>query len=594
MAQKINIFHFFGFAAVKSNFKYILCFVILAAILIQSNLPVTATDADGFENDFENFDGDTSENLDEDDVEYNENFGNEDPDCDCDVDDENDDDVDYVYEDYEDPVKSTVLKDDVYLTGNNLSKSNVNDADDKKKENSESVGNESAGKSFVVDDTKIVIPVPDPNIRNVVPDVHLRIAINKQLDRENYAGWITEDDLSDLTVLDAESSDIKSIEGLQYAVHLTHLDLSENDIRNLQPIGALTSLTFLSLSENERIRDFSHLSNLEYLVDLEMDDVGIEYLSPLQNMTRLEKLSLSENGIESLEPLQNLKRLQELDVRNNFISNVSVLENLMYMKDIDISGNKIQDLSPLQNMTRLEKVNASGNEISDLSSLKNLKNIKELYVQNNTIHIESKGKTEIINPLKDKNGSTLHIMEQDGVVSNWPYIVLSSVSHYPFHVRYAKNLDMDNYKERLDGRIIVYDETRVEPEYSVIAKDETVILSEFRQKKGSIFHTDNIPQPFNKGYIFSGWQLNEKRVNKIKVENDTVLTATWEKLPVFVSNSSPESSAGYIDLLLLIQYIGGIGPLFENKSYTSVQYDTDLNGDGKSDFSDVFIMLKNM
>ncbi|NLI62955.1 MAG: hypothetical protein GX362_06145, partial [Methanosarcinaceae archaeon] len=82
----------------------------------------------------------------------------------------------------------------------------------------------------------------DSSRKNVVPDYRLRVAINKELERQNRTGWLTEEDLAELVELDADSYEIKSIEGLEFAVNLKLCDLSDNEIFDISPLEGLVNL----------------------------------------------------------------------------------------------------------------------------------------------------------------------------------------------------------------------------------------------------------------------------------------------------------------------------------------------------------------
>ena len=62
-------------------------------------------------------------------------------------------------------------------------------------------------------------------------------------------GLLTEFDLLALKDLDASNLGIRSLEGLEHALHLKHLDLSGNDVADLSPLDGLYQLSSLVVDD---------------------------------------------------------------------------------------------------------------------------------------------------------------------------------------------------------------------------------------------------------------------------------------------------------------------------------------------------------
>jgi hypothetical protein len=121
---------------------------------------------------------------------------------------------------------------------------------------------------------------------NCVPDIGLRAAINKVLDRRALAD-ITIDDLESLTdTLDARDYRIKSIEGIQYARNISCLLLQHNAITDITPLSSLSNLEYLSVNYNH-IREFPCMLNMYQLKKIYFSFNHIIDISPLIRIPNL-------------------------------------------------------------------------------------------------------------------------------------------------------------------------------------------------------------------------------------------------------------------------------------------------------------------
>src|SRR5882672_2997858 len=81
-----------------------------------------------------------------------------------------------------------------------------------------------------------------------IPDPGLDAAIREALQKPS--GPLTEQDLLNLTVLNATNRNVSSIEGLEAARNLVSLNLQVNQLTNFSLPNTLTNLTVLDLSVN--------------------------------------------------------------------------------------------------------------------------------------------------------------------------------------------------------------------------------------------------------------------------------------------------------------------------------------------------------
>ncbi|WMJ79839.1 leucine-rich repeat domain-containing protein [Clostridium sp. MB40-C1] len=199
-------------------------------------------------------------------------------------------------------------------------------------------------------------------------------------------GTIYKSDVEKITYLDAKSSGIQNIEGLEKLTNLEKIDLSFNSIENISALKGLTKLKTLNLSFNwsydgKGLEALGESSNLENL-DLTSDRVGD--ISALKKFAKLKTLNLQDNRFfEDISALGGLTNLQTLNLRSNEIKDISALKGLINLKTLDLGGNQIKDISPLKRLINLTEIDLSYNQISDISALEGLTNLKQLKLSNN-------------------------------------------------------------------------------------------------------------------------------------------------------------------------------------------------------------------
>ncbi len=177
-------------------------------------------------------------------------------------------------------------------------------------------------------------PALPPAVREAI-----REAINLEADTEpGDAELIRISRLTELTVTEAELTDISWVAQLE---QLDELDLEENDITDLTPLSTLAALTDLDISNNK-----------------------ITSLRPLAKLTRLERLVADENPLTGLEGLEQLHDLEDLHVIQAGLESLEPLRGLRGLEDITIYENKLVDISPLADCPRLKQISSFTNPIT--------------------------------------------------------------------------------------------------------------------------------------------------------------------------------------------------------------------------------------
>ena len=152
-----------------------------------------------------------------------------------------------------------------------------------------------------------------------IPDTNLRSLLEQALGKGS-GDSITDLELDGLSgQLDASSSSISNLAGLEYCINLTFLNLHDN-----------------------QISDLSALSNL---------------------LTSLTELDLSQNRISNIRPISNLTKVTDLNLLGNQITDISLLSNLANLIELNLGGNQITDISVLSNLSNLAELNLLGNQL---------------------------------------------------------------------------------------------------------------------------------------------------------------------------------------------------------------------------------------
>jgi len=88
-------------------------------------------------------------------------------------------------------------------------------------------------------------------------------------------------------------------------------------------------------------------ADVERIVELDLDGLGINSLAGLEHLKALRSLSLVSNMVSSLNGVATLLNLEALDLRHNRVENIEALRNLEQIKVLRLDHNLVQDLSPL-------------------------------------------------------------------------------------------------------------------------------------------------------------------------------------------------------------------------------------------------------
>ncbi|MDR1565154.1 MAG: leucine-rich repeat domain-containing protein, partial [Oscillospiraceae bacterium] len=241
------------------------------------------------------------------------------------------------------------------------------------------------------------------------------------------------------------STQITSLEGLQYAKNLQNLDITSQSISDWEPVAQLNKLVFVSLVNTNfsdillidspeltnlsiigslvteipqefncnkltyltirecELTDISGVANLTNLWHIYIRDTALSDISPLAALSailvpQLTNFDLRDNQIEDISPLEGFKSLDNLILSNNKISTISKLPAFKYNGSLSLSNNEIEDLSVFEQFAgfwigaqfintkqTFDILYLDGNRISDITPLENIRAANSLKLDNNDI-----------------------------------------------------------------------------------------------------------------------------------------------------------------------------------------------------------------
>ena len=255
--------------------------------------------------------------------------------------------------------------------------------------------------------TITVLATPPPS---VITDNNLATAIRRNLSLAANTP-LTAAVLAQLTQLDAYSSQITQLDGLEQATNLTRLDLGMNQITNISALTNLTKLTHLYLDDNQ-ITDVNPLVGLRNLRLLRLARNPIQDTSPLATLIQqnpgldldVVPISPQDDSVTFADPdletavrtalrmtadevitKESMLSLFFLEAYDRRITSIQGLEHAKNVIALDLGKNAIADISPLSGLTQLEILFLDDNQIVDVSPLAGLTQLKLLFLSGNPI-----------------------------------------------------------------------------------------------------------------------------------------------------------------------------------------------------------------
>lgn len=182
----------------------------------------------------------------------------------------------------------------------------------------------------------------------------------------------------------------EDLEGLSAFENLEILsleDVKEPDIRQLAAMRKLRSLKivedepdadlFSDSPPSRTLTDYSAISVLTGLNQLELKSSSVREVSFLKSLTDLRELSLSGTEAISLDPLGELSMLSSLGIEDNSsVKDYGFISKLTNLKSLRIDKDTSQPDPDLSGLGQLEQLDASG--FMSVASIGNLRSLKTL------------------------------------------------------------------------------------------------------------------------------------------------------------------------------------------------------------------------
>ncbi|MFW2371768.1 MAG: leucine-rich repeat domain-containing protein [Gammaproteobacteria bacterium] len=164
---------------------------------------------------------------------------------------------------------------------------------------------------------------------------------------------------------------------------LRQLDLAGNNIQDIAPLTGFNGLTVLDLSGNARVDYFlleqvitqnpglERLGLAEIFVNSNSIPLAITNLA-----ANLVELNMNNTGLQDIYGIEQFQKLEILKLAGNYIFDINPLASLssvgsmqQSLQVLDLSDNQIVDVSPIQGFIGLNELNLSGNAGIDFSQV---------------------------------------------------------------------------------------------------------------------------------------------------------------------------------------------------------------------------------
>ena len=230
-----------------------------------------------------------------------------------------------------------------------------------------------ASASFVATTLAQEVSIPDPGLNAAI-----RAALQRPF------GPLTEQDLLNLTNLNARSRNVRSIVGLEAARNLVSLDLQINRLTNFSLPSGLANLSTLDLSVNP-LANFSLPSGLTNLTSLTIESAGLTNLTLPPGLARLTSLDLENNELTSFNQLSNLTSLVALDLGFNSFASFSLPGGLTNLSTFYFAGNPLTTVALSPGLPGMTELNVSQNLLASFALPAGMTNLIELNLSFNQL-----------------------------------------------------------------------------------------------------------------------------------------------------------------------------------------------------------------
>jgi len=213
---------------------------------------------------------------------------------------------------------------------------------------------------------------PDPDALVDMPDPALRAIVEERVGTP-----LTCARMLQLNYLNAWSTSVQDLTGLETAVNLERLVVGHSRVTNIDVVASLVNLRYVRFSG----LDLSSIAPLTGHVHLEsVDIVGtkVSDLTPLAAATNLRELNAFNAPVRSLAGLESATRLARVQLQLTEVEDLSPLAGATALRELWLTHVPLEDLTPLAGLTNLERLDLIGTDVIDVSPLANLTALREL------------------------------------------------------------------------------------------------------------------------------------------------------------------------------------------------------------------------
>lgn len=144
------------------------------------------------------------------------------------------------------------------------------------------------------------------------------------------------------------------------------LELNTKELRSLEGLPDLPRLRYLNITDSQ-IRDLSPLRRFEKLDSLVLNGVPITDagMKTFDGWNRLTRLEMKGSKISNLEFIGPGCKLRHLLIKNTKVKDLSPLGNCTSLQELYLQGTEVKDLVPLYSLSGLFHLQLDGTDVSD-------------------------------------------------------------------------------------------------------------------------------------------------------------------------------------------------------------------------------------
>ena len=262
----------------------------------------------------------------------------------------------------------------------------------------------------------------------IIKDMNLYKQINENLGYP-IAHKLTKRDLENVTYLEVTGQEVKSLEGLQYAVNLDQLTLWHTGVTNIDVLDRMPSLLRVTIHDSPELEvmafrknymipttlvegssfygyQFSRNARYDVIADVQLSSSDPSVLKiKNENDFTLTKFNVLKEGKVTLtitsgsyeetvditcvknpsSYIKDANLLSKINEELGFEFNHNVTkEELLNLEELDVESADICNLEGLQYASNLKTLNLMENNVEDITVLENMPNLKKVDITGNT------------------------------------------------------------------------------------------------------------------------------------------------------------------------------------------------------------------